>query len=170
MAASTTPAEFDWAKLDAPKPMPTKTSIGTITVDVLAKVPAPIRERAEASLAINTKAVAAKATSNAARPRVDYHWDIQPVASKEMGEAFIKQVTKYAKYRPADKPIPHIGKDVAKGQCTARTGEVTHYRAVDDDGYVACDAQAEGAFLGVRYSVRPLEVRNTTNRLPGTAA
>lgn len=169
-AAQATPAAFDWGTLDAPHAMATKQSTpGTIKVKVLETVPEPIRQRAEQSLTINTERVKAVANSTAKRPRIDYHWDLQPVPNTETGDKFIKLITKYAKYRPADQEIPHAGPASPKGQVTARCGNVGHYRKLNDAGeYVACDEKAEGAFMGVRYSVRPAEQR-TTKRLPGSA-
>jgi hypothetical protein len=168
--ADATKATFDWGTLDAPHAMATKQSTpGTIKVKVLETVPEPIRQRAEQSLTINTERVKAVANSTAKRPRIDYHWDLQPVPDTETGDKFVKLVTKYAKYRPADQEIPHAGPASPKGQVTARCGNVGHYRKVSDGEYVACADTAEGAFMGVRYSVRPHEQRTTTARLPGTA-
>lgn len=169
MTQTKPPAEFDWSALAKPVVMPDKLSVGSITVDVIATVPAPIRERAEASLAINHKQVAAKAASTASRKRIAYHWDCQQVASTEMGDKFVALITKYAKYRPANKDIPHAAEGVAKGQVTARCGKPQHYRDAGEDGIVACDAKAAGAFVGVRYSVRPFEKRKDTATLPGAA-
>lgn len=160
---------FDWGTLAAPHAMATKTSVGSIKVDVIKTVPEVIRQRAESSLTINVERVKAVANSNAKRPRIDYHWDLQPVPNKDTGEQFDKLLTKYAKYRPADVEIPHAGPNAPKGQVTARTGGVGTYRKTGDGEYIACDATADGAFMGVRYSVRPFEQRSTTARVPGSA-
>lgn len=169
-AADGKPAGPDWGALAAPIAMPTKNTFTGITVDAVGTTPEPIRQRAEASLIINTARVKAKATSTASRPRVDYHWDMQPVADKDMGEQFIKLLTRYAKYRPTSVAIPHAGPDSPTGQVTVRTGEVNHYRKDSSGDQVVCQPDADGAQLGVRYSVRPLEQRSSTRRLPGTAS
>lgn len=163
------PAAFDWGTLAAPHAMANKTSPGSIKVDVIKTVPEGIRQRAESSLTINVERVKAVANSNAKRPRIDYHWDLQPVPDKDTGEQFVKLITKYAKYRPADTEIPHAGPNAPKGQVTARCGNVGSFRKDGGGDYVACDEKAEGAFTGVRYSVRPFEQRATTGRLPGSA-
>lgn len=169
-AADGKPATFDWSTLAAPVVMATKTSFSGVKVNVLESVPAPIRERAEASLTINTERVKAKPKGNAKRARVDYHWSLQQVPDLATGEQFIKLLAKYAKYRPADGDIPHAGPTSPKGQVTARTGDTRHFRKVADDEYVACEATTAGAFLGLRYSVRPFEQRADAARLPGTAS
>lgn len=159
----------DWSALTAPVVMPNKQSPAGITVNVLESVPAPIRERAEASLTINVERVKAQANSKAKRPRIDYHWQLQPVPDTATGEQFAKLLGKYAKYRPSEGDIPHAGPTSPKGQVTARTGNVGSFRKTADDTYEACDATAEGAFLGLRFSVRPFEQRSDTRRAPGTA-
>lgn len=164
-----TPAAFTWAELAPAVAMPTKAAFTGISVNVLESVPEPIRQRAEASLVINTERVKRTAGSSAKRPRIDYHWDLQPVPTTDLGGEFVKLLGKYAKYRPAGKDVPHAGSTSPQGQVTARCGDPGYYRAHGDAEYVACDAAAEGAFLAVRYSVRPLEQRATTARLPGTA-
>lgn len=169
VAAAAKAPEFDWDKLPEPVAMPNKTVPTTITANVLETVPEPIRKRAEASLAINTKRVAAKAASTAKRARVDYHWDLQPVTDAKMAEAFDKLITKYAKYRPADKPVPHAADDAPKGQVTARTGDPGHFRKDSDGNWAACAAGDDGATYGLRYSVRPFEQRQDATRLPGSA-
>lgn len=163
-------AEDSWASLPEPVTMSTKSTFSGITVNVLETVPAPIRVRAEASLTINAERVKAKAKSEAKRARVDYHWSLQRVNDKEQGEQFVKLLTKYARYRPLEGTIPHAGPTSPKGQVTARTGDVRHFRKVADDEYIACEPTTDGAFLGVRYSVRPFEQRSDTARLPGTAS
>lgn len=163
------PAEFTWDALAAPVAMPVKAGVPNITVKVLESVAEVIRKRAEDSLAINTKQVAAKAGSTASRNRVNYRWDVQPVPTVEIGAKFVKEITKYAKYRPDHRDIPHAAEGVAAGQVTARCGEPTYFVTGDDGIPVAADQTAEGAFLGVRYSVRPFEKRETAARLPGTA-
>jgi hypothetical protein len=95
---------------------------------------------------------------------------LQAFGDKDTGEKFVKMLTKYAKYRPSEGDIPHAGPTSPKGQVTVRTGDVRHYRKVADDEYVATEPATEGAFWGVRYSVRPLEQRGDTARLPGTAS
>lgn len=159
----------DWSTLAAPVTMDNKQGASGIKVNVLESVPAPIRERAEASLTINAERVKARASSSAKRARVDYHWQLQPVADLAMGEQFVKLITKYAKYRPSEGDIPHAGPTSPKGQVTARCGPVGHYRKVADDEYVISSAGAASAFVGVRYSVRPFEQRGDTARLPGSA-
>lgn len=160
---------FDWAALAAPVAMPNKLNPGAIKVDVLATVPEPIRQRVEVSLAINAERVAAKATSTATRPRVDYHWECQPVTDEAMGAEFAKLATKYAKYRPSDKDIPHAGPKSPKGQITVRCGNPGHFVKGEDGVPVACSESTEGAFYGVRYSARPFEQRQDAARVPGTA-
>jgi hypothetical protein len=168
-AAAKAKATFDWATLPVAVPMPNKQVVTAIKVDVLASVPEPIRQRMEASLTINTERVKAKTTTAAKRPRVDYHWELQPVTNEEMGAAFVKLATKYAKYRPADKDIPHIGPTSPKGQITVRAGAPNHYRKLTDGTYEQCDKSTEGAFYGVRYSARPFEQRQDAKALPGTS-
>ena len=168
-AASGTPKDgFDWDAMAAPIAMPTRNTFTGIKVDVLKTIPSPLRERAERQLIINTERVKANANSQAKRNRVDYHWDLQPVTTAEMGEQFVKLLTKYAKYRPSEGDIPHAGPNVKPGQVTARVGAVSHFVKGEDDTYEACDASAAGAVMGVRYSVRPFEVRNSTAKLPGS--
>lgn len=169
MATRNTPEEIDWTKLDEPIDHPNTTSVGDIKVDVIASVPEPIRKRAEECLGINTKRVAAKAGSQGKRPRVDYAWFIQPLASAGMGEQFSKLITKYAKFRPNAIPIPFAADGVMAGQVTARCGNVGYFVKGEDDKYTACDKGTKGAFLGMRYSVRPREQRKDTARVPGTA-
>lgn len=161
--------EFSWDQLAAPIPMPVRATTGSIKVNVLESVHEAIRRIAEASLTINTARVAAKATSTAQRPRVNYHWDVQPIPSKEWGAKFVKALGKYAKYRPSEGDIPHASPDVAKGQVTVRTGEPMTYTHTDGQEPLACPEGTEGAFWGVRYSVRPLEQRGDAHRLPGSA-
>lgn len=160
---------FDWNTLDAPISMPNHVSPTDIKVNVLETVPEPIRVRAEASLAMNVVRVAKAAQSTAKRARVDYEYRVQPVPSVKVGDDFKAQLVKYAKYRPADKPVPHADAAAPKGQVTVRAGNTMYYRNQHDGIPEACDATADGAYLGVRYSVRPLEQRSDTHRLPGTA-
>jgi hypothetical protein len=161
---------IDWGTLDAPIAMPARNTFSGIKVDVIKGVPEPLRQRAESQLVINTERVKAAASSTAKRSRVDYHWDLQRVTTSDMGDQFVKLLTKYAKYRPAEGDIPHSGPNVAKGQVTARCGATGHFVKDSDGHYVAADKDAEGAIMGVRYSVRPFEQRGDTQRLPGTAA
>ncbi len=158
----------EWATLAAPVAMPDRKPFQGITVKVVETVPEGIRMRAEASLSVNAAAVAAKAGSTANRKRVEYHWDVQPVASTEQGNRFINLLTKYSKYRPSDGDIPHCGDKSPKGQVTARTGEPTYYVTKDDGEVVDCASTDTGAYLGVRYSVRPFEQRKSTAHLPGS--
>lgn len=169
-AADGKPDGFDWSTLAAPVVMDTKQGPGGIKVNVLETVPAPIRQRAEASLTINVERVKAKPKGDAKRARVNYHWELQQLPDAATGEQFIKLITKYAKYRPVDGDIPYSGPTSPKGQVTARTGSVNHYRKDSADEYVICDANAAGATLGVRYSVRPFEQRSDTARVPGSAS
>jgi hypothetical protein len=159
----------DWSTLAAPVAMANRQGPSGIKVNVLESVPAPIRERAEASLTINAERVKAKASSSAKRARIDYHWQLQAVADQAMGEQFVKLITKYAKYRPSEGDIPHAGPTSPKGQVTARTGNVDWFRKIADGEYVQTAKTTEGAFMGVRYSVRPFEQRGDTARLPGSA-
>jgi hypothetical protein len=160
---------FDWAALSVPVTMANKTTPSDIKVNVLETVPDPIRQRAEQSLTINVERVKAVASSTAKRPRIDYHWELQAVADKAMGDEFVKLIGKYAKYRPSDKDIPHAGPNSPKGQVTARCGDPGHYRKMEDGQYVTTDPKHADAFMGVRYSVRPFEQRGDRARLPGTA-
>lgn len=162
-------AKSEWDELPEPVAMPNKQSTGDIKVNVLETVPEPIRVRAEASLAINVKRVAAKASSTAKRARIDYHWDVQPIKDAEQGARFGKLITKYAKYRPSDKDIPHMADGAPKGQVTARTGDPGYFVKGADGVPVAAAQGDEGAFYGMRYSVRPFEQRGDSARLPGTA-
>jgi len=159
-------AEFDWSELDAPVAMPNKVTVSNTHVDVITLIPEPIRQRAETSLTVNAARVAAKAGSTAKRSRIDYHWSVQPVASKEMGAKFVALLAKYAKHRPSDVDVPHAGPDSPKGQVTARTGEPAHYVKGADGVPEAATPTADGAWLGVRYSVRPFEQRKDTARMP----
>lgn len=166
---TTEPAVSDWATLPEPIPMPSKVAFTGFTVDVIAKVPAIIRERAEKSLAINTVRVAKAASSDAKRARVDYLWDIQPVPTKERGEEFKALITKYAKYRPESDDLAYADPVSPKGQVTVRCGDPAYYAKAEDGTYFMPALTTPDAFLAVRYSVRPLEQRTATKRLPGTA-
>ena len=163
----TAPADM-WATLAPPVRMPDRKVDLSARINVIEDVPEPIRQRAEASLAINTERVKAAGKSTAMRPRVDYDWLVQPVADIDMAQAFARLLTRYAKYRPSDKPIPHEGPSVLRGQVTARVSDATYYRTNDTGQTVACGQVSEGAYLGVRYSVRPFEQRGSAARLPGT--
>ena len=165
---ATAPAatEYDWSELAAPVAMPNKLNVPNTHVDVIGTIPEAIRQRAETSLTVNAARVAAKAGSTAKRSRIDYHWSVQPVASKEMGAKFVALLAKYAKHRPSDVDVPHAGPDSPKGQVTARTGEPAHYVKGADGVPEAATPTADGAFLGVRYSVRPFEQRKDTARMP----
>jgi len=159
-------AEFDWSELGAPVAMPNKVTVSNTVIDVVTTIPEPIRQRAETSLTVNAARVAAKAGSTAKRSRIDYHWSVQPVATKEMGAKFAGLLTKYAKHRPAEGDVPHAGPDSPKGQVTARTGEPAHYITPEGGVPEPATPTAEGAWLGVRYSVRPFEQRKDTARMP----
>lgn len=169
MATKDTPAKSEWDELPEPVAMPNTQGNTNTPVDVLAIVPEPIRVRAEANLAINTKRVAAKADSGAGRPRVDYHWEVQRVSDEAQGKRFAEFLVKYAKYRPDTKELPHRHADSPIGQVTARPQAPAWYRLTIDGKPIATTADAEGAYLGVRYSVRPFEQGKGANRLPGTA-
>lgn len=169
MALKDTTPKSEWDDLPAPVVMPNTAGAGVAKVDVLATVPEPIRMRAESNLAINTQRVAAKASTEANRPRVDYHWDLQRVTTEEQGAAFAEFLVKYAKYRPNIKDIPHRGEHSPMGQITARPQAPAWYRITEAGLPIATTKDAPGAFLGVRYSVRPFEQRKDSNRLPGTA-
>ena len=182
--------EWTWADLADEVEMPSKPVFSGIRANVLVTVPEPIRRKAERSLTINAARVAAKADSTAKRSRVVYHWAIQPVPDEQKGNEFVKALTKYAKYRPTPQAehdescailgdgetpactcpasIPFAGDKSPAGQVTARCGSVSHYAKGEDGTYASCPADAEGAILGVRYSVRPFEQRGDTARVPGT--
>lgn len=160
--------EWTWDNLPEPAEMPEKVAFTGIKANVLTTVPEPIRQRAETSLGVNAKRVAAKAGSAAKRSRVNYHWSLQIVPSEQRGNEFIKAIIKYAKYRPSDVEIPHALEGSPTGQVTARCGAVSHYRREDDGTYVATDPTTAGAVLAVRYSVRPFEQRGDTARVPGS--
>lgn len=159
---------FDWAQLDAPIVMPTKTAATAITANVLETVPEQIRQRAETSLFFNVKAKAAKANSSAKRARVNYHWDFQPVTSQKMAAAFDRLITKYAKYRPDIDNVPFAQTGSPRGQVTARTGNPGWFARTAEGEFTPCKPDSEGAMYGLRYSVRPFEQRKDSARLPGT--
>lgn len=159
----------DWDTLPEPVAMPAKVVNVDIKANVVDSVPAPIRMRAEASLAINAAKVAKKAGSTSARKRVDYDWPVQRVASEKMGADFKRLVVKYAKYRPSEGEIPFKGDDSPVGQVTARAGDPTWFVLKEDGTYSEAAQTDDGAFLGVRYSVRPFEARSDSARVPGTA-
>lgn len=161
--------DMDWSTLPAPVAMPTREAPDRISPKVLESVPEPIRMRAEASLAINTTMVAKKAGSTSDRKRVNYHWEVQRVASEAMGVKFKAMLVKYAKYRPADVEIPHRADHSPVGQVTTRACEPTFYVTKEDGTYAEADKSAPGAYLGVRYSVRPFEARSDAARVPGSA-
>lgn len=158
----------EWDELAAPVVMPNTMSSTNTPIDVLAIVPEPIRIRAEANLAVNTVRVGAQAGSQASRPRVDYHWEVQRVRDEAQGKAFAEFLVKYAKHRPDTKDIPHRDAKAPTGQVTARPQAPAFYRLLADGKPIATDEKADGAFLGVRYSVRPFEQGKGTKRLPGT--
>lgn len=158
----------EWDMLPAALEMPNTLAATVAKIDVIATIPEPIRMRAEASLAVNAGRVAAKSASAAGRPRVDYHWDCQPVATEDQGRRFAELLVKYAKYRPSDRDIPHASGHSPKGQVTARPQAPGFYVVTSDGKPIAATKDATGAFLGVRYSVRPFEQRKEASRLPGT--
>lgn len=161
---------FDWTEMVAPIASATKSSVIGRKVDVLAEVPEPIRQRIEVSLMKTVARIAAKKGSTAKRVRIEPYWTIQPVASQEMGDEFAKLATKYGKYRPAEGDIPHADADSPKGQITVRCGKVTRYRQTDDGPVADENADADGSFLGVRFSARPFEARKDTAKVPGTTS
>ncbi|SRR5216683_2358838 len=167
-ASLTEPPADEWAALSPPVAVPDRAPFQGISVNVVETIPVTIRQRAENSLTANAARVKAKAGATTARKRVDYRWDVQPVATVEQGIKFTALLVKYAKYRPADKVVPFIGDKSPKGQVTARKGEPIYYVTKPDGTVEDCTPDTEGAFLGVRYSVRPFEQRSTTARLPGT--
>jgi hypothetical protein len=160
---------MDWDTLPEPVVMPTRTVVVTIRPKVIETVPEPIRKRAEASLSVNTAMVARRAGSTSARKRVPYHWDVQRVATEAMGVKFVNLLTKYGKYRPADTEVPFADVASPKGQVTARCGKPGYYVTQEDGTYSEADQNATGAYLGVRYSVRPFEARSQAATLPGSA-
>lgn len=171
-AAGNAPAssaqEFTWDDLRPPVLSPLTAVNSSIKATILDTTPEPIRQRAERSLFENALRVTAASSSSSARPRVDYRWDVQPVPTTEKGAEFAKLIIRYAKYRPENANIPFAAPGVLMGQVTARCGNPSWFRT--DDKGVATHALSheDGAFLGVRYSVRPFEARKDTKRLPGT--
>lgn len=137
--------------------------------DAIAGTSEHIRQRAEQSLAVNAKRVAAKDASTAARPRVNYHWDIQPVKDAHQGSRFVRALEKYAKYRPDHENIPFRGIDAPWGQVTARCGAPILWVTDDGTDRPRVAADTDPGYWGVRYSVRPLEQRGAKHRLPGSA-
>jgi len=113
--------------------------------------------------------VAKKAGSTSARKRVDYHWDVQRIASEKMGHDFKRLIVKYGKYRPSDKDIEFMAEGVVKGQITVRCSEPGWYITKDDGTYAKAEQSTKGAYLAVTYSARPFEARKDTATLPGTA-
>lgn len=160
--------DMDWDTLPEPVAAPVRVVDVRISPKVLESVPEPIRKRAEANLAVNTALVAKKSGSTSARKRIPYDWQVQRVASEQMGVKFKNMLVKYAKYRPADAEIPHAGENSPKGQVTARAGEPTYFVNNEDGTYEQAEKDAPGAYLGVRYSVRPFEARSDSARVPGS--
>lgn len=157
-----------WATLPEPVPMPSKYTPANGKVDVIADVPQVIRQRAETSLATNAARLLKTADSTAQRPRVDYHWDVQKVTDTKQGQDFADHLTRYGKYRPVRDDIPFADAGSPQGQVTARCMPAQYYCTDADGDVVSSDAGDDGAFLGIRYSVRPFEQRNAGRRLPGT--
>lgn len=168
-AEQSSPVMPGWSDLAAPITMPSKLTATNVSVNVLQTIPFTIRARAEYSLTANVKAVADAAGSNAKRPRVNYHWEVQPVPSENIGNDFIALITRYAKNRPDQDGIEYAHPDSPRGQVTARTGNPAFYVIGTDGILVAATKDTDGAFLGVRYSVRPFQRRADIARLPGTA-
>jgi hypothetical protein len=164
------PAAFDWDTLGDVLVMPNKVGTPSTVVDVMTTVPAAIRRRAEANLAANAIAVAKVSESTARKPRPDYVWVVQPVPTREIGLDFCGHLVQYAKYRPASATLEYAHLNAPRGQVTARFGEPSWYVNGLGDVPVAATEAADGAYLGVRWSVRPFENRSGAARLPGTAA
>lgn len=163
------PPASEWDELVAPLAMPNTLAATVAKKDVLATIPEPVRMRAEQNLAINTTRVAATSTSEASRPRVDYHWDCQPVKDEDQGKRFAAMLVEYAKYRPEAVDIPHRAEHSPRGQITARAQAPAFYVTNAAGQPVAASKDTPKAYLGVRYSVRPFEQAKGTKRLPGTA-
>ena len=159
---------FNWSDLPASIAAPTRTTVVAAKVDVLTEVPEPIRIRAEMSLAKTVARIKAKANSQAARVRIDPAWQIQEVFSEQMGKEFARLLTRYCKYRPADKPVPHADSDSPKGQVTVRVGNVQKFKDTADGWIAMREGDTAAGMLGVRYAVKPFETRKGQARLPGT--
>jgi len=147
--------------------MPSKLVTAAKRVDVLAEIPERIRKELEHSLMKTVARYAAKADSTAKRVRIEPYWALFVVATEDMGAEFSKLAARYAKYRPADKDMPHADVDSPKGQITVRTGAVTRYRQTDAGPVASPDASPAESFLAVRYSARPFEGRKDTSKAPG---
>lgn len=169
LTANGTADSFDWNAMADPIVMPTRAAVTPVVANVLETVPEPIRVRAETSLMLNTAAKAAKAGSTARRARVTYHWDFQPVTDDKMAAAFDRLLSKYAKYRPNVREIPHAHETSPRGQVTARLGAPGWFVRDETGEFVPCQAAEPNAMYGLRYSVRPFEQRKDTARVPGTA-
>lgn len=182
---------FNWDELLEPEASPVKaSSVFAPRVSVLESIPAPIRQRAEISLAetaagMHAYAAAGKNVKNYIPP-----WKIQPVPSQEQGKEFAKLLRKYGQYRPEsgpeNTPIPFLvpaifdGKNITPlGQVTIRIGEPAWFERTTDGLIPAkklTEAQLKkpaelikkGYTLAVRYVVKPLETRKATTTLPGT--
>ena len=159
---------IDWGTLASVIPLAADTTPAGRTINVIAEIPEPIRQRAELSLAENTRRVAVHAAKIGTRARVNYRWDLQQVATVKMGEKFAAALVRYSKYRPANVAIPHREAGTPDGQVTARCGAPAWFKLSTAGEAVPCSNNDEGAFLGVRYSVMPFEQRKATARLPGT--
>jgi hypothetical protein len=168
MAPKSLDEKTSWDFLAPPVTSPTVTARPGASVNVLFAVPAQIRQRAEKSLAINTKRVLGAAASTADRVRVDYHWDVQPLPDDKIAADFRDLLTKYAKHRPSSDALPHADAASPKGQVTARCGKPSWFRTNAGGEAVTCDKTEQGAYFGVRYSVRPFEHRKDTTKLPGS--
>lgn len=161
--------EHNWDAMQPVIPMDSKTRPQQSHVDVVTEVPDRIRARVESQLCLNAERVRAAARSSAARPRVNYAWAVQRVSDAKMGEALVRHLLRYAKYRPALTDVPHIGVGSPTGQITIRVGQVAYYHITSDGDAVQCTEATEGAVCGVRFSARPFESRGSSARLPGTA-
>lgn len=129
--------------------------------DAIAGTPEAVRMRAEASLGHNAAAVTAAAAKTGKRARPAYRWDLQPVPGPEQGELFKKALEKYAYNRPRNATIPFRPVHAPDGRVTARCGTTEQF-VKTSHGYVAYKEGMEGEpFWAVRYSVRPLEQRNS---------
>lgn len=175
------PAPFDWDSLvpaiDAPAP---KHVPGSQT-NVRTAISAAIRKRAEDSLASTmdalNKAKAAGKEANTVPPQ----WKLQPTPTLAVAEQFVKDIRKYAQYRPAkdawgETPLEFYVPGSPTGQVTARaaavvisrdpvTADVSTRSATPEEITAATNGKSELQF-GVRYAVKPLESRNP----PKTAA
>ena len=155
--------DFSWDNLAAPVVLPKPKQKVQYSGDVIAAVPATIRERVEKLLAVNVARVAATSSSTAARPRVDYEWYLQPVPDKERAESFSKLVAKYCRNRPSTDTIPFRHESSPLGPITVRFAETGYYKTLDDGDVAPCASTADKAMLCVRYSARQFQARSDSN-------